>query len=373
MIDWESSENHFLLNPRLPSEMRELMQTVIGLTGDLSGQIWLMTSGSTSSTIPKWVALSKNAILVSAKAVNAHLQSDASDIWMNPLPDFHVGGLGISARAHLSGAQVFDFSKISNKWDSMLFYLALCHHKATLSALVPTQVFDLVASKLEAPPSLRAVIVGGGALQESLYYKALRLGWKLLPSYGLTECSSQVATASLDRFCFPYLTILGHVSVSVDDDGLLKLKSPSLLTTTAVRLPNGWKLIDPKINGWYTTEDRGAFKDGFLEIFGRGSSFIKIGGESTSLYRLEAILEEIKLDLDHQTDLALMALPDERLGYVIHLIAACHEMNKIQPVIDKFHAAVLPFERIRQIHLIKEIPRSPLKKLLKEDLIKLIS
>lgn len=373
MIDWESTNNHYLLNPRLSTEMCELMQTVIGFAGDLNGQIWLMTSGSTSSTIPKWVALSKNAILGSAKAVNNHLQSDASDIWMNPLPNFHVGGLGILARAHLSGAQMIDFSRISGKWDAMLFHQALCHQKVTLSALVPTQVFDLVAKQLEAPPSLRAVIVGGGALQESLYYKALRLGWKLLLSYGLTECSSQVATASLKDFSFPLLTILDHVHVDISPDGLLKLKSPSLLTASAVYFQDHWKMTDPKVEGWLTTEDQGRLTNGFLEVFGRGSSFIKIGGENTSLYRLEAILEDIKLELGNPTDLALLALPDERLGHVIHLIAACSQQDRIQELIDHFQVTVLPFERIRQVHLVKEIPRSPLKKLLKQDLFKLIS
>ena len=40
-------------------------------------------------------------------------------------------------------------------------------------------------------------MTGGGALDPSLYKQARDLGWPLLPSYGLTECGSQVATASL--------------------------------------------------------------------------------------------------------------------------------------------------------------------------------
>src|SRR5207253_1068669 len=70
--------------------------------------------------------------------------------------------------------------------------------KVTLTSLVPTQVFDLVSANLTAPKNLRAAVIGGGALDPSLYLKARELGWALLPSYGLTECASQVATASLD-------------------------------------------------------------------------------------------------------------------------------------------------------------------------------
>lgn len=198
-IDWYSSENSVLLNFRWSeAETRLLFEVAETVTTrrKLQGHLWLATSGSTSESVGhvKLVALSKNAFLVSARSVNQHLQAKASDVWMQVLPRFHVGGLGVEVRAMLSGSQV-----ISNfeKWSVERAHKLLLEARVTIASMVPTQVFDLVQAGLRAPPSLRAVIVGGGALNEGLYRQARKLGWPLLPSYGMTETCSQIATASL--------------------------------------------------------------------------------------------------------------------------------------------------------------------------------
>jgi O-succinylbenzoic acid--CoA ligase len=100
-IDWLSHESHVLLNPRMPDAERQRLESFVV---PLPGHLWLATSGTTGSL--KLTALSKRAMLASAAAVNRHLQSDADDVWLCVLPTFHVGGLGIYARAFLSGAQV---------------------------------------------------------------------------------------------------------------------------------------------------------------------------------------------------------------------------------------------------------------------------
>ena len=164
----------------------------------LEAHVWVATSG-TSSDAPgrvRWVALSKQAFLASAGAVNAHLAATASDVWAHALPLFHVGGLGILARAHLSGARVV--AAVRGRWEPSAFRDAAEGAGATLAALVPSQVHDLVQARLDSPSSLRAVVVGGARLEPSLYRAARERGWPCLPSYGLTETCSQVATASLE-------------------------------------------------------------------------------------------------------------------------------------------------------------------------------
>jgi acyl-coenzyme A synthetase/AMP-(fatty) acid ligase len=42
----------------------------------------------------------------------------------------------------------------------------------------------------------------------------------------------------------------------------------------------------------------------------------------------------------------------------------------INEIVERFNQAVLPFERIREVHYVEEIPRSPLRKVLKADLLK---
>ncbi len=113
-IDWQSNESHVLLNPRAPIHERLIWEPMT-IAHQYPAHIWLMTSGSQQT---KLVALSKKALLTSAQAVNQHLQSTSLDIWINPLPTFHVGGLGIWARAYLSGAIVHPYLE---KWSPHLF------------------------------------------------------------------------------------------------------------------------------------------------------------------------------------------------------------------------------------------------------------
>jgi O-succinylbenzoic acid--CoA ligase len=330
-IDWLSDKSHVLLNPRMPEEERRRLESFVV---DLPGHVWLSTSGTTGAL--KLTALSKRALLASAAAVNRHLQSDANDVWRCALPTFHVGGLGIHARAFLSGARV-----VTDSWDGV-----------TLASLVPAQVSDLVRDRTPPPQSLRAVVVGGGALSDDLYRRGRDFGWPLLPSYGMTECCSQVATATLDS---PELLLLDHVEARIESDGRLALHSEALLTGYA----SGEGFVDPKIDGWFITEDIATVDGRVLRVQGRSGDFVKIGGESVDLSRLDRILADLAFDA------AVIAVPDDRLGHVIALAVASGDAEAIA---SAFNELVFPFERARRILRVAEIPRTPLGKIMRARL-----
>jgi len=340
MLDFASDETHLLLNPRLPREERERLERLYAAAPALRSHVWLSTSGTTGSL--KLVALSKQAILASAAAVNRHLDSSSHDVWCCVLPTFHVGGLGIHARAFLSGARV-----VSAQWDPQAF---VRDERMTLASLVPAQVRDLLG--IRPPAALRAIVVGGGALSPELYEQARAGGWPVLPSYGMTETASQVATAKLDG---PDLALLDHVEARSEPDGRLAFRGESLLTGYATE--TGFE--DPKLDGWFITPDLGRIGGNTLRITGRSGDFIKIGGESVDLTRLDRVLAEIA------TDAAIVPARDERLGHVIHLAAASADADSI---VSAFNERVLPFERIRAVHQVDEIPRTELGKLRRTEL-----
>ncbi|HVG23959.1 MAG TPA: AMP-binding protein [Thermoanaerobaculia bacterium] len=326
-IDWLSDESHLLLNPRMPDEERRRLESYLT---PLRGHLWLATSGTTGAL--KLTALSKEAMLASAAAVNRHLQSDSNDVWLCVLPTFHVGGLGIYARAFLSGARI-----VTEGWDGV-----------TLASLVPTQVRDFVHARTPVPPSLRAVVIGGGALPAALYEQARALGWPLLPSYGMTECCSQVATATVDS---PELRLLDHMEARTEDDGRLALRSAALFTGYGT----GEGFIDPKVDRWFVTEDVAAIDGHTLRVQGRRGDFVKIAGESVDLSRLDRILAGLGADA------AAIAIPDERLGHVIAVAIA----SGGDAVIEAFNARVFPYERARRVIRVTEIARTPLGKIMR--------
>lgn len=332
VIDFESSASHLLLNPRMPAADQERLERIVP---SLEGHVFIATSGSTGAI--KLVALSKQAILASATAVNQRLDVTHRDVWAAALPPFHVGGLGIYARCHLAGARVLPMP-----WDPRAF----AESEATLASLVPAQVQDLVAAQLQPPPRLRTILVGGGAFD--IHHAA---GWPVLASFGMSECCSTISIEDV---------LLPHLEARQEDDGRIAFRGASLLTGYVT--DDG--LVDPKIGGWFISEDLGDMAGRRLTIHGRAGDFVKIGGESVDLARLDRILDELTAN-----DAALVAVPDERLGHVIHLAA----IADAGAIVEAFNARVHPFERIRAVHRVEVIPRSPLGKLLRAKLAELLS
>ncbi|MGZ5177955.1 MAG: class I adenylate-forming enzyme family protein [Burkholderiales bacterium] len=346
MIDWHSIETHLLLNPRLGAEERAAFERAAS-SAALSAHVLIASSGSTGA--PRLVALSKEAILASAGAVNRHLGAGRADVWCCVLPAFHVGGLGIHARAYVSGARV-----VTAAWDASGFARLCEAERVTLSALVPAQVVDLVRAELRGADSLRAIVVGGGALRTDTYRAARELGWPVLPSYGMTECCSQVATAT---GASPELVILGHLEVR-EEDGRLAIRGSSTLTGYVD--PDG-TLVDPKRDGWFLSSDLGEVRGRLLKVSGRVDDLVKIGGELVSLTRLEEVLDSVR----GEVDAAVVVASDDRLGSVIHLAIGNVDA---EGVVEAFNARVLPFERIRRVHRLGAIPRTALGKVRKDEL-----
>ena len=371
-IHWQSNRNAILMNPRTPENDKKALLEALEGYQEIQGHFLLPTSGSSGAL--KWVALSKKAVLSSALSVNNHLESNHGDIWLNPLPTFHVGGLGILARSYLSGAKAVAYSNPQHQWDVNHFHQNLIDAEATLTAIVPTQLFDLVANQLRSPKKLRAVVVGGGRLSEELYRKGIEMGWPLLPSYGLTECASQVATAELNSLMqedYPLLKPLDHVSLETNEEGFLVIRSRSLLSGYIYADHFQSHYIDPKIEGQFTTEDQVVLINNNIRSISRGELCIKIGGESCDILRLEQIVESLTLSLNIHCGVALIALPDERLSNAIHLAIDSHEFC-INELLEEFSKRVRPFERIKKVHYVSRIPRSPLQKLLRSDLRKIL-
>lgn len=328
-----------LINPAFPQDKRN--RILCGLHGMLSDHFWLGTSGS--SGVEKWVALSRDAIFASAEVVNQHLSSTSQDTWLHLLPDFHVGGLGIWARAELSGAQVL---KIEEKWNPKI----LAETKATLTSLVPTQIYDLVQQQLKPPCSLRAILVGGGALSDQLYQQARELGWPLLCTYGMTETASQVATSSLDN---KKLQVLPHLDVRIRNDRI-NIRGKSLFTCYAKIAEDWLSLEDPKQDGWFESDDLGSYENNILSIHGRVDDRVKILGENVNLLHLNHILSEIKT-----FDCEIIGIPDERTDHAICLLTTSPNS---EACIQEFNRRVLPFERITHIQVVEEIERTTLGK-----------
>ena len=307
---WSRHGSALLLNPRMDPKWRARIASAD--FPDLADHIWVASSGTSGRL--KIVALARQALESAAAAANRHLGADRADIWLNALPLFHVGGLGIVVRAALSGSRCV----VLADWNARDFVRCANDCGATLTSLVPAQVHDIARSRLRCPPSVRGVVVGGATLAEALRARAAELGWPLLPSYGMTETCSQIATAKPGARDLPWLPLLDHVEARATEDDVLEVRGPSLLT--------GWMLFgadgcasweDPKTDGWFRTSDRVELRADSLRVRGRIDDLVKIRGELVDVAALESELQAMVPSGLVRIDVSA----DERTGAVLSVVA----------------------------------------------------
>lgn len=370
--DWQSTDNYIAINPAQPQASAGL-QAFLEEQG-LQSLCLFQTSGSEGT--PKWVALPKEAFLISGGAVNRHFEITAEDRWLIALPLHHVGGFTILARAFLSGSAVV---QTTARWNAADF-AALCGEaQITLVSLVPTQVHDLVQARLTCPDSVRAVIVGGGGMSQSLADAAMELGWRVFQSYGMTEAASQVATQPYNRFGPVFdvksLEVLPHWQVSTREDGSLVIKGPALAKGYARCHPGGrwdWEAISEK--GLVTRDRVKLWMHGtrqFLQFTGRQSGYVKILGELVHLAPLQEQVENLARELGWPKPPVLVPQDDARAETRL-VLATELGMPDPQPLIHRFHETSPPWLRVSEALTLPAIPRSELGKVRHEELKRVI-
>ncbi len=332
----------------------------------LAGHVLFETSGSSGR--PQQVALSKNALLVSAEAVNGHLEVSGESCWGLALPLHHVGGFGVAARAFQAGC---GFQQFDRRWNAQAFAEWLESKQVTHTSLVPTQVHDLVKAGRVAPDSLVAIVVGGGHLEVATGQQARDLGWPVLASYGMTEASSQIATQGLEQLRSPYqaapLPLLPIWKAKISADGLLALSGPALFSGHVV----DGKFL-PREADWHVTSDRVTLSDGKLTPLGRADSRVKVLGELVDPEEIELELMTFSEGRLAPGGFAVVAVPDVRAGHVlVPVIEASVDGEVIESIVSGFNRRVPGFRRLGKPVIVDFLPRSELGKVRRAELMEI--
>lgn len=355
---WRSAEPHVAL---VPGETAPGLGEFLADAPGRQGRCFFQTSGSEGRR--KWVGLTKESLLISARAVNAHFGITNRDHWLLALPTHHVGGFGILARAFASGSRV---TRLSGKWDAAAFVKKCQEVGATLASLVPTQVFDLVAAKLTAPQSMRVVLVGGGVLSAEIEAAALRLGWPLRRTYGMTETASQVASQTASD---GEMEVLPIWDVSTDSEGALTVRGGALAQGYAVFEAGHWRWepIDA-VQGLRTRDCVQVWHDGdrrMLRFLGREANSVKILGELVALEPIQARIEALRLELGMREGEAVICdVPDERMEARLVLAVTSMNASDAERLRVALNRTLRPFEQVEQLHWLPAMPRSELGKVL---------
>lgn len=316
------------------------------------------TSGTTGAG--KLIVIKKTGILASARCVNQLLEVNERSVWGLLLPWWHVGGMGVAARAYVAGCRMVHHP---DRWDVNRAVEWMKRERVTHLSLVPTQVHDLCNAGVASPSSLQVVIVGGGRLSLDDGRRARNLGWPILASFGMTEASSQIATQSRDEINQTYvsdrLRILDCWQARVDGKGLLEIAGEPLFSGILHAESSEWK-FQPREGEWWTTQDLVRLDDGYLTWQGRSDDIVKILGELVSLRAVEDALARAGMQ---DGSYAVIACADARKGNVLHLFSemACAEE------LARYHGACAGYARIGATHIVS-LPRSDLGKIRRGEL-----
>lgn len=262
------------------------------------------------------------------------------------LPEYHIAGIAIYARAFLSKSKV-----AQSDWQVENFRNWLINENVTHLSLVPTQIFDILKQEIECPPQIQVVLVGGAKLSSQDKSKIAGLGWPCYETYGMTETASLIACRNPHQDQFQ---VLPNVQVKSEGE-LLKINCDSLLTCSIQKQNDQikiWSEIDQ--DGFLQTEDRVLVHDNKIDFLGRDSDFVKVNGMGVSLLELREKLEQI----DRRS--TVLAQENMRSGNEIILVT---EQENSDDIKNKFNEIVKPYERITETIFLEKLPLSDLGKI----------
>lgn len=314
----------------------------------------LYSSGTTGGDL-KGYALSKVALFKNAEAVNEFFHLNSHDVWALSLPLYHVGGLSVLARAHLLGNKVIDARQWSvHDWINKV-------QSATVTSLVPTQLYDLVQNKLSPPKDLKFVFIGGDFLSSTLKQMALDLGWPIIRTYGMSEVCSQLASCHAPES--DDLKILPIHKVKIEDSRLF-VKSPSLFTLEfqfgeSFRVTRAEDLCDHE--GFYKTNDRASIEGDRIIPLGRMGDEIKVSGHLVNFNSIRDTLASFLLKKNLFNTMEFLIESDERKGKKLILLI---EGQKNDLIIDELREQIFPV-KIDEIRTVSSFNRTQLGKLIK--------
>ena len=179
-------------------------------------QAMLFTSGTTGD--PKAVSLSARNFFAGATASAFRLGVLPDDRWLLCLSMYHMGGLSVVLRSALYGTTVV----LQEGFDAADAAAAVAEFEVTGVSLVPTMLRRLLDAA-EFADSLRFVLLGGAPASDELLARCEARGVPVHPTYGMTETTSQIATAT-PREAFEHRgtvgrPLLGTEVTVVDEDG----------------------------------------------------------------------------------------------------------------------------------------------------------
>ena len=345
--------------------------------------VMLFTSGTTGK--PKGVPRKQRAERAAGIAHVAQNQYAMGEVTLGVMPLYHTMGV----RTLLSLCIVNGTYVAVPRWDVNKAIEAIENEAVTHLYLVPTLYHDMIESSnfnSSRVKTVKKLGFAGAPMHDALL---LKLNEAFSPElfvnhYGSSEIYTYTINqnAVLKPGCAGKAGINARIRVVKLDQGSVQTQ-PSQIADCHEEgqiicdlsgdeaFEGYWKRPDADQksirDGWYFTGDTGYFDNsGDLFVTGRVDDMIISGGENISPVEIESILSLHPA----VSEVAVAGLKDDRLGQkVVAFIRASGSINS--DTLDEYcrGSDLINFKRPREYVFVKEIPKSPVGKVLRRMLV----
>lgn len=336
----------------------------------------LFTSGTTAR--PKGAVLTHGNHVASADAWADLLQPRATDRWLACVPLFHVAGVAIVVRAARWGVPL----EVHERFDAGRVAAAVTDGVSHLS-LVPVQLAATLQALegLTPPPTLRAILLGGGPIPQDLLRRARGAGYPVVTTYGMTETASGVVAGGGDDETIADrgggrplagvdIRIAAGTSNDSDTGGEVLIRGAMVFAgyvASRSQSDQPVEIVPGTRAEWHASGDIGHLDErGLLHIDDRRVDMLVSGGENVYPAEVEMVL------LAHPdiSDAGVVGIPDPEWG-AVPVAAIVVRDGALLPdaTLERYCRTQLAGYKVpRRFHRHRELPRTAAGKLERREL-----
>ncbi len=372
MICLEGRVYHPAELPQLQSELEQQLATVepksaaseqlrfkLELTAFLrdwfaeSPTLEVKTSGSTG--VPKRMQVSKERMMHSAQLTLEFLHLQRGDSALLCMPLEYIAGKMVVVRALVGGLDLYPVAPCGQPLAPVQGQKhAKLPQPLKFAAMIPLQVYNSLQDERQrqALREIEQLIIGGGAIDESLEQELSSFPHYVWSTYGMTETLSHIALRRVNGpEASEYYQPFAHVHLELSADDTLVIDAPLVAEER------------------FVTNDIVVFNDnGQFRIKGRKDNVINSGGVKLQIEELEAKIKALQPKWDFQ----ISSQPHPKFGQIVVLLVtraslhsdsaegelAADQLDAVRAIIkDALHS--LPrYEQPKRFLLVEALPRT---------------